>query len=168
MFKIQRLPSYLAWDSVASCIARYKRCARATSSTKSSFTGAHAQNLQLDNPTTYNTNLMIGCPSHRRAIARGLLSSLICPSRQIYRSLATKSRARSQPSDMLAAETELAQQLLATGLWRDKRSRTTKNSVADTRRVNIVSEELCCTRDKSSPGCAPHHRRSSSSLQTWT
>ncbi|OAA70790.1 hypothetical protein LEL_09381 [Akanthomyces lecanii RCEF 1005] len=86
---------------------------------------------------------MIACPAYKRAIARKLLGSLRWRSSQPSRGVASKARGRSPPVDWLAAETDVAQQLLDTGLWRSARSRATKNAPVDTRRVNIVSEELC-------------------------
>ncbi|OAQ96260.1 hypothetical protein LLEC1_01588, partial [Akanthomyces lecanii] len=86
---------------------------------------------------------MIACPACKRATPGKLLGSLRWHSSQLTRGVASKARGRSPPVDWLAAKTNVAQQLLETGFWRSARSRTSKNAPVDTRRVNIVSEELC-------------------------
>ncbi|XWW95751.1 hypothetical protein V2A60_003718 [Cordyceps javanica] len=88
-------------------------------------------------------SLMIGGPVYTRAATRKLLGSWRCPRRQASRTVVSKARGRSPPVDWLAAETNVAEQLLRTGLWRSTRSRASKKSPVDTRRVNIVNEELC-------------------------
>ncbi|OAA50804.1 Ribosomal RNA adenine methylase transferase [Beauveria brongniartii RCEF 3172] len=87
---------------------------------------------------------MIGGSTYRRIVARRLLSSLRCPNSQLTRGVASKARGRAPPADWLAAETDVAQRLLDTGLWRSSRSGKYQKASVDTRRVNIVSEELCC------------------------
>ncbi|KAH8709236.1 Mitochondrial transcription factor 1 [Beauveria bassiana] len=86
---------------------------------------------------------MIGGSTYRRIVARRLLGSLRCRNSQLTRGVASKARGRAPPADWLAAETNVAQRLLDTGLWRSSRSGKYKNASVDTRRVNIVSEELC-------------------------
>ncbi|OAA57794.1 Ribosomal RNA adenine methylase transferase [Cordyceps fumosorosea ARSEF 2679] len=85
-------------------------------------------------------------PKSRGELAAAGLESRARPfisTSQSVKGVASKARGRSPPVDWLAAETDLAQQLLSTGLWGSARSRASKNSPVDTRRVNIVSEELC-------------------------
>ncbi|KAJ6779583.1 hypothetical protein PWT90_04747 [Aphanocladium album] len=87
---------------------------------------------------------MIGCPAYKRVVARQLCSSFRCAGRRPpCRGAASKARGRSPPVDWLAAETDVARRLQDTGLWRSTRSRRGQNPSIDTRRVNIVSEELC-------------------------
>lgn len=88
---------------------------------------------------------MIGCPAYKQAAARQLRRTLLCANPPRCRGLAVKARGRSAPVEWLVAETDVAQRLQATGNWRSTRARRGENSMIDTRRVNIVSEDLCCT-----------------------
>lgn len=86
---------------------------------------------------------MIGSAPLKRTVARRLLGRLGCRTNLLARGVASKARGGSPPVDWLVAETDIAQRLLDTGLWRSARSRVARNAPVDTRRVNIVSEELC-------------------------
>lgn len=78
-----------------------------------------------------------------RRIATGRLSS--CERiGSTQRRLASKSAKSKSLHGLLKAETDTAQRLLNTGHWRVGRAKGEKRAKIDTRRVNIVSEKLCC------------------------